>query len=171
MWRTPSSLKWLINKRSRFSGALVKLENNRDELVSKIQALENRASAIRSKLAALDETIRLHEVVIEPTDIRPVKPHSNTYLVPFGQLGRSILRTLREHGGWMTTNEIVQRISHLSRNFDNWDTEYVRRTVRCRLRQLRAQGILESMVDASVEGRHNGVTQTLWRISTPASKQ
>lgn len=67
------------------------MENNRDELVSKIQALEKRASAIRSKLAALDETIRLHEVVIEPTDIRPVKPHSNTYLVPFGQLGRSIL--------------------------------------------------------------------------------
>ncbi|WP_233840940.1 hypothetical protein [Dyella sp. 2HG41-7] len=169
MWRTPSSLKWLINKRSRFSGALVKLEKTRDELVSKIQELENKASAIRSKLAALDETIRLHEIVIEPTDIRPVKPQSNTYLVPFGQLGRSILKVLREHDGWMTTNEIIRRISHLSEHFQVWDAEYVRRSVRCRLRQLATKGILERKVDASDRGRHDGVTQTLWRLSTVAA--
>ena len=89
-WRTPSSLKWLITKRSRLSGALLKLDDERSKLSDRIRSLDRRAGVLREQLSALDQTFGLHEISMEPTTIRPVRPHTGARrrLLPHGQLSR-----------------------------------------------------------------------------------
>jgi hypothetical protein len=87
-WRTPPSLKWLIVKRSRTSGLVSRLIEEREALSVRLERVTQLVSRLERQLQALDVTFELHDIQIEPTDIAPVVPHKAVKLLPFGQMSR-----------------------------------------------------------------------------------
>ena len=166
-WRTPPALKWLITKRSRLSGALLKLDDERAKLRDKIASLDGRAGALRKQLAALDETIGLHEIPMDPEDIRPVRPHARAWLLPHGQLSRIIFAELRAAGDWLSTTEMVARILWHLPERERLPIEPIRHCVRKRLRTLARKGLLDRRTDGtSAIGVHDGSSEAYWRLTS-----
>jgi len=165
VWRTPSSLKWLIGKRARLSGRLSRVQNERSELLDRLKVLDKRSKVLRKQLSALDQTFGLHEIEVDPEGIRPIKHHIRNRLLPHGQLSRVLLGELRIVGGWASTTEVVNRVwTHLP-HMDVADAEPVRDAIRMRLNALVRKGVLESDVGVSFKGYHDGKTETRWRIA------
>jgi len=165
-WRTPSALKWLITKRSRFSGALLKLDDERARLCDKIASLDCRAAALHKQLAALDETIGLHEIPVDPEDIRPVRPHARARLLPHGQMSRIIFAELRLAGDWLSTTEVVARILQHLPERERFPLVPIRHCVRKRLRTLARKGLLDRHTDGiSAAGVTNGNSEAYWRLT------
>lgn len=61
--RTPSSMAWLIRKRSLLKGQIDRLSKMQTDIPDKIKTLQN-------ELDALDAVIPLHEVPVDPTVIK-----------------------------------------------------------------------------------------------------
>ena len=165
-WRTPSSLKWLISKRSRLSGALLKLDDERARLRDNIQALDRRAEPLLKQLAALDQTFGLHEISMEPEIIRPVRPQTGKPLVPYGQMSRAILSELRSEQGWLSTTEIVVRVLNHFPDVNSSDYQSTRHCIKKRLGTLARKGTLKRYNSGlSATGKFDGKSETYWRLA------
>lgn len=170
-WRTPSSLKWLIIKRSRLSGQLERLLPKLDSLRGEFEQMEAEVNRLRDQLAALDRTFLLHDIQIDPTGIEPVIPHRHPRLFPNGHMGRHIRRILaeREYGEWTTTPEIAWKImEHLDiSETGGADGVYrsIRRAVRNRLQSLMQAGEVERVIGATTNKDAPGEDQSRWRLA------
>lgn len=89
--RMPSSLGWLIHKQARIKGNLA-----RD--LKLLEQLPERIERWRAEIKALDIVIPLHEVQIDPGDVKPRAPKSKA-ICQQGSLTRSILQVLRLANG------------------------------------------------------------------------
>jgi len=162
-WRTPPSLKWLIVKRSRISGRIEKLAEEQDSLVARLDHLKGLISRLRGQLRALDETFGLHDIQIEPTEIAPVTPHQEAMVLPFGQMSRILLGTMRKHGTWVTTTVLTYEVlARVPDGAPSHDEKYVRRAVRRRLGTLLREGRVERLLDNPLS--HDGSSEALWRV-------
>lgn len=166
-WRTPSSLKWLIVKRARIAGTLLKFEVERAGLIDRLGYLEKRVATLTQQLAALDQTFELHDISLEPTTIRPVQPQMRKRLLPWGHLGRVILGELRKADGWLSTSEIFAKVVACATEVEHSSYEEVRHAVRRRLGTLAKTGWLERKTYVAENSKHDGRSETLWRLSHP----
>jgi hypothetical protein len=130
MVKTPSVLKWMINRRAKLLGEIKKAEKRFDSRVLEIQQeldmIENRApilrnrleraqklrpqtlAALRHDLAVIDNAMRLHEVMIDVDLIKPQKAQDNAHFLPHGAMSRLILQALREADGeTLCTTEVA----------------------------------------------------------------
>jgi hypothetical protein len=95
--RTPPSLKWLIDKRSRLLGEIAKYEGT--DQVKKAQAELKQAqyrltyeksirpkiiSVLQSELEAIDIALGLHEVRIDPRIIPETRTYDVARKLPYG---------------------------------------------------------------------------------------
>lgn len=161
-WRTPPSLKWLIIKRSRLSGALVQIESRKAKLLKRLADWEGRAEVLRGQLSALDQTFELHEIRVNPEGIQPVRPQGKERLMPPGRLGRAILAELRRADDWLSSTEILARIADHITAEELTYCEVLHR-LRRRLGRLGRDGILERQIRHCDNGANDA---TLWRIAT-----
>ncbi|WP_159066720.1 hypothetical protein [Xanthomonas citri] len=145
-WRTPSSLKWLIVKRSRLSGTVDQLTSGRAKLLEQLEDIQHRLEKVRHDLAGVDHVLGLHEIKIEPETITPVIPHRARSLMAFGELTRLIYRALRDAGGKSTTRDIVDFILRADPKLQRLDYDYVRQKVRHRLKGMVRTGRIASEV-------------------------
>lgn len=170
-WRTPSSLKWLIIKRSRLSGELERLLPKLDALRAEFEQMEATMNGLRDQLAALDQTFLLHDIQIDPRGIEPVIPHRHPRLFPNGHMGRHIRHILAERGSgeWTTTPEIARKImEHLGMSeSDGAEGVYrsIRRAVRNRLQSLMQAGEVERAIGATTNKDAPGEDQSRWRLA------
>ena len=165
-WRTPSSLKWLITKRSRISGALLKLDDERAKLRDRLGVLDGRAESLVKQLAALDQTFGLHEVSMDPEIIRSVRPQTRQRLLPYGQMSRTILNELRTVRGCVSTTEMVVRILNHFPDVDSSDYRGTRHCIKRRLGTLARKGVLERYNSGvSDAGVYDGKCETYWRLA------
>jgi hypothetical protein len=164
-WKTPSSLKWLIVRRSRLSGMLEKLEPKHTALKEQFELIDARVNKLRQQLSALDQTFQLHEIQIDPTGLRPVVPHDHRRLVPHGQMSRQIRSILINRHDWVSTAEIAQRIIHqLNAKVNDDAYAYVHIAVRRRLRGMLREGQVQR-IQGTPKGRcYDGSNQSLWRL-------
>ena len=169
-WKTPSSLKWLIVRRSRLSGMLEKLEPKHAVLKEQFESIDARVNKLRQQLSALDQTFQLHEIQIDPTGLRPVVPHDNRRLVPHGQMSRHIRRILANHEGWASIAEITLKIlQRLDATADEKTYQYVHIAVRRRLRGMLREGQVQR-IEGTRKGRcYDGSNQSMWRLREPRS--
>lgn len=163
-WKTPPSLKWLIVKRSRLSGALQKLNAEQEALKREFDDLEARSAKLRRKLEVLDEVFELHDIRIDPTEIQPVTPSTGIKIFRQGEMSRQIFRALSAQNGWQTTSEIVQRMIPQVKPVEGVTHDLVQRAVRRRLRSLFRQGRVERRCAVKADGRHDGLGQSMWRL-------
>ena len=149
--RTPSSMAWLIRKRSLIKGQIDRLSEMQANIDEKLKALQD-------ELDALDAVIPLHEVQVDPKVIKGRKPKGPS-LAQHGELTRFLLNRLREAGDqWLYTSELAAEFVRLH----NVDLNQIRMSdVMDRVRKR--LGVLER--EGDVRRHHERTTQDLGRWS------
>lgn len=163
-WRTPSSLKWLILKRSSIAGELQQLEAEYVRVGQRQEYLSNRISEARFNLSAIDSTLALHEIQIEPSEIASTRPQG-ARLLPYGKLGQLLLRSLRGQPEWRSTSEIVYEVVRLAEHLEEQDCDRIRPLIRRRLHKLVKSGKVERYTSPDKPKLRNGEDEALWRLA------
>lgn len=162
--RTPSSLAWLLKKRARLSGEIIKIEAaeaarlrevgrqldvldaQRAEVLSAsnqdAKTCDQLLAALRRDLEAADQVLRLHEVQIDPDLIAPIQTHTRCAATDYGEMTRLILAALRHaqttpKSTTQVANFVIDRIGSIGRAIDYSDFRY---RVRKRLQRLVREG-------------------------------
>jgi len=167
--RTPSSLKWLIDKRARLLGEINKLEKAHPERIKQAksqitkaeQALEHAKQELaniestgpklvelmRNKLQSVDSTLGLHEIQIDPSIIPPIRTPDTKRQSGYGEITRAIFECLKLAGGQpVTTFELTEHVADaigLKLTDDNYQT--FRKKISCRLKELCTQGKIQRL--------------------------
>lgn len=163
-WRTPSSLKWLIVKRSRLSGSLSQMMAEEAKLHEELGALQRRIDKASRDLAGVDHVLGLHELSIEPGSITPVVPKRAKALTKYGHMTRLIYRALKDAGGESTTARIQEFMLLADPELQQHEPHYVAERIRNRLKNLVKKGSLIS-VKVHDKSRYPGKDfKVLWRL-------
>jgi hypothetical protein len=85
---TPSSLKWLIDRQVRLAGRLANAESKR--AVLKIDITD-----LKRQLSLIEWAMTLHDIRIEPSDLRPIRPHQGR-LLKGGKMSQIIMKTVAD---------------------------------------------------------------------------
>lgn len=177
--RTPSSLKWLIDKRARLLGEVNKLERSqtknveaakkrvlkaenslaqaRQELVYAESSVPLIIEVLRSDLQAVDNTLALHEILINPDIIPPIRTQDAEKHSEHGAMTRAIFERLKLAGGQsVSTFEITDYVA-IALDFKLTDKNYqdFRLKISWRLKNLCAQGKVRRLhqVKGAIVGR------------------
>jgi len=138
--RIPPSLKWLVTKRSVIHGEILKAEKRLQDYLTEHQSIINK---LKTDLQAIDHTLGLHEILIDPEIIPPVRKHSNATKLKYGAVTRYIFECLRDSSGQSSTTTEIANFVVDKTNLDIMNkhefTEF-RHTVRKRLKTLRSEG-------------------------------
>jgi hypothetical protein len=177
--RIPPSLKWLLNKRARLEGELLKIENGSCAMQRTYQAAVNKLNArfeiqermrqqhlhlaevrlteLRQQIEAVERTLQLHEIQIDAGAVVPIKTHDSDRLLPLGHVTRLLLDCLKKaNGGICPTTELVLYVAvNSGRDLDEGDYQAVRIVVTKRLGFLVRAGVIlrHHPVKTQFEGR------------------
>lgn len=165
--RTPSSLKWLINKKARIEGEIKFIEAitpsrlERSKLAveaaentylallkshkKRLRLVNDRLPTLQKQFEAIKATLGIHEIQINPDLIQPIRPQSRKRLLPYGVLTRDLYNYLRRSAGPATTKQIARYI--MGKHVLDEEISLVRVTtlVGKRLRKLADEGKVIAM--------------------------
>lgn len=176
---TPSSLKWLIDRRTRLAGEITKAKKEESErlsqalaLLAKVQATrrqltkENTAAicrherhlqALTQALDATDLLLREHEIPIDPNDLPSVNGHTTERVAERSRITRLIFESLgRSNSDSLSTTQVAlyvaTRLKKVVAEEEFADFKY---RIRKRLGHLVWEGRLDRLhlPKTSVEGR------------------
>lgn len=177
--RTPSSLKWLIDKRARLLGEINKLEKvqakNVEDAKKRVLEAENSLAQARQELAyvessvpliievlrndlhAVDNTLGLHEIQISPDIIPPIRTQDAERHSDHGAMTRAIFERLRLAGGQsVSTFELTDYVA-IAIDLKLTDKNYqeFRQKISWRLKNLCAKGKVRRLhqVKGAIVGR------------------
>lgn len=164
MPRLPSSLKWLIDRRARVAGEIAHIEAS----LAKCQRLADELRPLKELLQSVDQTLSLHDIAIDATQIPPIRSNRVRINLPHGALTRAILTCLKVNDGMhVTTDEIAAFVvvRNIDLNSDPSSMAELRLAVRYRLKNLCRRGIVERQ--HQVRGNDTG----LWILKEPAEDE
>ena len=164
----------MIRKHARLHGAIQAQERKAGEMAA---ALERQLQGIREariSLGALEKTLAMHEIIVDTSDIAPVRPRRPNRESDwrYGELGRRILASLRRADGWLRTSEVLESITgNTPENTVREEYEHLRRLLRRRLHGLHARGKVERQQCKDWSGTDQRHNQTLWRLPCDPSSE
>lgn len=91
--RIPPSLNWLIDKRARLSGHILRTK----KALSKVQDLVDKLKILESDLAAIDQSLKLHNIQVDVENIKTIRPQMKRLKFPHGYINNTVLTYLRSH--------------------------------------------------------------------------
>lgn len=166
MAKTPSVLKWMINRRARLLGEIskaekrygareIELQKEIDFLQARAQRLQDRlvriktirvkhVAVLQQDLASIDAAMGQHHILIDVDLVRPTRGQDNAWLLPHGVMSRLILRSLREaDGGVLDTNQVALFVAEEGKLDIHPDVfRSFKIAIRRRMRALHAAGLL-----------------------------
>jgi len=156
--RLPQSLSWLINKRARVAGEIQKLEREHPALTETNRRI---VSGLTRDLEALDNTFRLHDIKVNPREIKPIKPQRGKRLFPHTHLTKAIYVALSEANGEpLGTQELAYRVflQLQNPNVSEVEFEWLKTSLKNRLQKLCGNN--------SVQRHHDKRTseESLWSL-------
>jgi len=164
--RTPSSLKWLIDKRARLVGRISKLEKVNaqtiERLCSRITKLEQALIDARQELAheksvipalleslkadlrALDRSMSMHDIEIDPAIIPSINTQEAPRFIHHGDITRHIYKYLTQQKSRSASSlEVAVYIAtHFSLQLTDQEFLTFKIKIRHRLKDLMHQGRL-----------------------------
>lgn len=181
-FRTPPSLKWLIDKYARLLGELAKFDKTHLDRIThaeselekaEVALVEARhrlafeksletsvALSLRSDLQAVERTLSMHDIQINPELISQVRTQDADRTLPHGAITKSIYECLKYANGHpVTTTELAlficlrYGILQAGEEFDS-----LRYTVKSRAKDLCRLGKLERLHQAG------GNLKGAWRL-------
>lgn len=97
MYKLPTSLHWLIEKRGRIDGSIQKIERYLDKhrlVFEKYQELSNDLLSLKETLASVDKTLQLHEIQVDPQFIPTIHGRNHVTDLRHGELTEYIVERL-----------------------------------------------------------------------------
>lgn len=88
--RTPPSLMWLIDKRARIDGEIIKTKR----ALRKVEHLVEKLRLLESKLQSIDDSLKLHEIQIEIFNITPIRSQIHRLKFPYGLINDYVVEYL-----------------------------------------------------------------------------
>ena len=165
MAKTPPSLKWLIDKRIRLAGKVLDAGKRSGALHADLELLRSEMEEAIHRLQAVDTTMGLHEIQIEPTELKTIRPRRNTALLPYGQLSRILLSQLRRRNDWVSTHDLaISVVDHLTETGQPTDFVYVMFVVRNRLNGMCRRGSVIRHLKLDERGHLDIVSSRLWSL-------
>ena len=177
MWKTPSSLKWLIKKRSRVAGMVdatsqaiaefrpqaLRAESAAEQARAQLGRTEDRLAGYMSMLKSVDDALSIHEIEIDPGIIKSASIGSARFRR--GELTHALIETLRnapEQG--KTTTDIALSVAFLVPGCaDGVNVKALTRVVRRRLAALKRRGAVSSSPHVGQVGPR-GTPSTYWAL-------
>ncbi|CAM8647516.1 hypothetical protein MCEMSHM24_03705 [Comamonadaceae bacterium] len=177
---TPSSLKWLIDRRTRIAGEIEKIRKQEaerllqvTEIIQKAQGVvkkledenatasrlhDKHVQAITQALAATDLLLREHEIPIDPKELPSVHAHTTPRIAGRSKLTQYIFEALaRTEKPSLTTTEVAVYVATKLEVLDHDGDAFpeFKYQVRKRLGHLVWEGRLDRLhlPKTSVEGR------------------
>lgn len=177
--RTPPSLKWLIDKRARLHGELLKLEKSHPKNVedAKMRVLEaekilelakqkllhiesagaRMLNTLRWDIESVDNTLGFHEIQISPGIIPPIRTQDAERYANHGCMTRAIFERLKLAGGQpVNTLELTDFVAaKLGVELTENNYQDFRNKIRNRLKTLYREGKVRRLhqVKGAVVGR------------------
>lgn len=166
MAKTPSALKWMIDRRARLLGEIKKIEKRygareielqkeiddlhaqmkiRQKKLARIQSVHSGQIELRQRdLASIDNAMGQHQILVDTDLICPIRTQENAWLLPPGAMTRYILRALKEASGEvLTTNEVALFVAEEGRlEIHPDDFRSFKIAIRRRMRALHSAGLL-----------------------------
>lgn len=166
MAKTPSSLKWLIDKRIRLAGKLIEAEKRSGILHADLELIRGELEEAAHRLQAIDTAMGLHEIQIEPSELQAIRPRRNKPLLPHGQLSRILLRELGLRNEWVSTAELATVvIDNVAKAGESSDFVYVMHVVRNRLNGMCHQGSVIRRLQLDGRGYTDGISPAYWSLA------
>ncbi|RBA25493.1 hypothetical protein [Herminiimonas fonticola] len=150
--KIPSALKWLATKRARLAGELKKAEL----ALWRVEITQQEIDMLKADLKSIDQTIRLHEIAINPENISSIGTQTATRKFKHGAITKAIYAALSRAGNEaLTTTQITAAVAKKGANLDQIELMNLRFAVRKLLRAKYAEGKVERLHTAktSLEGR------------------
>ncbi|WP_343741650.1 hypothetical protein [Herbaspirillum huttiense] len=111
MLRLPHSLAWLISRRGRVAGDIQRIEKyfeRHRRIFEKFRVLNDELAQLKETLVSIDQTLSLHEVQIDPSNIPIIYSKKQRIQLPYGELTRLIYQRIRMgNGAPVSSKEIV----------------------------------------------------------------
>jgi hypothetical protein len=141
---TPSSLKWLIDKYVKLAGQVQRKQDQINDYKVLIADYRTDIRELRKQLAQVEAVMRLHEIQIDPKDLRPVRPHESKAVTRYGGITSVAVSTLRSsETKTATTREIVAAVIRTYPEPPKIETQrLIQHRVRIRLCIMAQQGYL-----------------------------
>ena len=114
--RIPPSLNWLINKRARLSGEIIRTK----KALIKVQDLVDKLRVLESDLAAVDHSLKLHKIQVDVENIKPIRTKMTRLKFPYGYINNLVLTYLRSRNDDVPVHksEIVNFVFNKQFEFD-----------------------------------------------------
>lgn len=170
MLRLPPSLVWLIDRRGRVAGEIQRIEKyfeRHRRIFDKFKELNDELAQLQETMVSIDQTLSLHEVQIDPSNIPVIYSKKQRIQLPYGELTRLVYQRIRMgNGAPVSTREIigfvVQKYPFLEANDTKEGVkreDRIARRIHARLKNLCKVGKIE---------RHHSKTSALqgwWTLS------
>jgi hypothetical protein len=176
--RTPSSLKWLLDKRSRLMGDLQKLKKSYPQTMQNLRERIQKAEQelmlakerydyqrsvtptqirmLKADLEAIDRSLSLHAIQINPELLEPLHNQEAIRITSHGAITRNIHKCLRIADGkpLLTTQIAIYVAKHCELALSEQQFPTFKESVRCRLKGLAYTGKITRLpTPEGVEGR------------------
>ncbi len=162
--RTPSSLKWLLDKRSRLMGDLQKLKKSYPQTMRTLRERISKAEQelmlakeqydyqrsvtpaqmrmLEADLEAIDRSLSLHAIQINPELLEPLHGQEAIRITSYGAVTRNIHKCLRIANGkpLLTTQIAIYVAKQCEVNLTERQFPEFKESVRCRLKGLAYKG-------------------------------
>lgn len=159
--RVPAALNWLVNKRARIQGEILRAEDELKNKLEEIEVLSSTIQKVRIDLAAIDRTLGMHEVKIDPNNISPIRSHVEERKIKHGEITRKIFICLRqENGNEIFTSQIAISVGlALDQEYeDEKQFQVFKDVVRKRLKTLCSEGRVKRI------RRSRGTSENSWSL-------
>ncbi len=165
--RTPPSMAWLIEQRRALKG---QIDRKRRQIAQAQRALEDLPRELvdlEARLGHLDDVFKLHEVQVQPTQIKG-KRAKRKALLPYGVLTKQILKALKGSDAPLLTSVIASVVAASLAEPLGWaQMTYLRRRTADRLRKLVANGTVQRHHECAVGNYDEGA----WSLAYDDSDQ
>jgi len=144
MTSTPSSLMWLIRKYSRREGEKQRHEEGMRRALIELSARRLAIRQLNQELRHIKAVMRMHEVRVDPRDLKAIRPHRQPAVLEYGGITRTAFRTLRQaQKNTATTREIVAAVFNaMPKRPEGDDAKRITERVRIRLCIMARQGMI-----------------------------
>lgn len=145
--RTPSSLKWLIHKQTRLAGEILRKRQRIERCRLEISQYEAEIAELLRRQQQVESVMQLHEVRVDPRNLRPIRPHYRKFALGYGGLTRVIYKTLgAANNNTATTREImVAVLALLPSEPAPEQREQIKQQLRIRLCIMARQGMITKL--------------------------
>jgi len=146
MYKLPTSLHWLIEKRGRIDGSIQKIERYLDKhrfFFEKYRQMNDELLLLQETLASVDRTLQLHKIQVDPKFIPTIHGRNQVTDLRHGELTKYIMGRLEiSKGQPVSSKEIVDFIvdSRLAQGEPPVVRAFLSRRVHARLKALHSEG-------------------------------